>query len=369
MLSPEYLARLGDELFPLLAGLQDAVIADVARRLKSLLEITDDLAYEIARLEYITGNRATIQREIARVLGKTDAEIARIFNSAALDSLDSDLGKYKEALAAGKIEGPIISAINTVQGQQILEGAIRVAQGRAKNLTSTLYMGNNNFVRVLDKLHLQTITGTLSQYHALRKGIHELSGIVNTVMYASGRRDQLDVALARAIRTGAAQTAGQISMMNFDLLGGNLLRTTAHAGARPDHEGWQGETFYTKIVDARFREFYSATGYGSVTGLKGANCRHDFGPVFDGIDNLSKAGPVANPAGVSNYQFYKATQDARRMERDYRALGRERNGFRAVEDEASVTKLTEEMKQLRGDYSGHTSNYGLTYRWERMIYN
>jgi hypothetical protein len=34
-----------------------------------------------------------------------------------------------------------------------------------------------------------------------------------------------------------------------------------------------------------YPNFYVTTQYGTVTGLKGANCAHDFYPFFEGISN------------------------------------------------------------------------------------
>ena len=122
-----------------------------------------------------------------------------------------------------------------------------------------------------------------------------------------------------------------------------------------------------KVRDERFQEFYEATGYGTAAGLKGANCRHDFYPVFDGLDDLTKKETPRNPAGVSNKEYFKATQKARAYERDLRELKRERNAYYADGDKKMSQMYTKRIKETKDAYLSHVTQYGLLARPERTI--
>ena len=75
--------------------------------------------------------------------------------------------------------------------------------------------------------------------------------------------------------TGFNQVVGRISEDNAAQLGTDHFEVTYHRGARPTHQPWQGRV-YTK------EELVTVCGYGEVTGLKGANCYHDFHPFLPG---------------------------------------------------------------------------------------
>lgn len=95
-----------------------------------------------------------------------------------------------------------------------------------------------------------------------------------------------------------------------------------HGGARPSHQEWQGK-WYTR------EELVSVCGLGTVTGLHGANCRHDYFPVIPGIsvptytaDELEEMNRKENIPVEYNgkkYTKYEALQRQRKLETTMRA--------------------------------------------------
>jgi hypothetical protein len=113
--------------------------------------------------------------------------------------------------------------------------------------------------------------------------------------------------------------------------GHDLVQTSAHFGARPEHEVWQGKAFSLsgrKVIDGKaYPDFYQATGYGRIDGMQGVNCRHSWGPHYPGISQLPKVEGTRD--GKTSKQYYKAAQKQRGLERQIRdkkrtiALGKE----------------------------------------------
>jgi hypothetical protein len=62
------------------------------------------------------------------------------------------------------------------------------------------------------------------------------------------------------------------------------VETSAHIGARPEHEEWQGQIFSRSGNNKKYRPF-SVCELGSVTGICGINCKHSFYPYFEGMEN------------------------------------------------------------------------------------
>lgn len=148
---------------------------------------------------------------------------------------------------------------------------------------------------------------------------------VETVDYKSGISNQVDVAIKRHMRTQMNQAAGRMELDRLDACGHRFVQTTAHFGAREDHEPWQGRAFCldgARTVDGvEYPDFYSATGYGTVTGLCGANCRHHFGVHIPGLSKLPELPDEVRGMGAEEY--YAATQRQRELERRVRKSKRE----------------------------------------------
>ena len=112
--------------------------------------------------------------------------------------------------------------------------------------------------------------------------------------------------------TGVNQINQKYREQSMDYLVTDLLETSAHLGARnidgpngwENHEKWQGRVFRWECKDSEksryaeedgslvddetatrygYEDFEKACGYGSVTGIGGANCRHSFWPFIEGI--------------------------------------------------------------------------------------
>jgi hypothetical protein len=127
---------------------------------------------------------------------------------------------------------------------------------------------------------------------------------------------------------------GQIQLQNAQALGTDIVEVTAHVGARPSHAVWQGLWYSLTGDTAEYPNLTRITGYGSVTGLKGANCRHDFYPVIPGIseptytkEQLANIDPPPQTVQINGKDveltYYELTQRQRAYERSIRARRRD----------------------------------------------
>lgn len=122
--------------------------------------------------------------------------------------------------------------------------------------------------------------------------------------------------------TGVSQVTAKVNEDNAKALGTEHFEVSYHIGARPSHQEWQGKV-YTK------EELTTVCGLGSVTGLCGANCYHDYYPFVPGIsertytdEQLDKMKAEENTPceyGGKQYTKYEALQRQRRLETTMRA--------------------------------------------------
>lgn len=189
-------------------------------------------------------------------------------------------------------------------------------------------------------------SGAFSPQQAILDAIKQVASEGAFVLYPSGHRDRLDVAVRRNVMTGIGQTTGEICLANARELDCDLMEITAHAGARPSHASWQGQ-----IVSLSGRRGYlslSDIGYGTGDGFKGWNCRHDWFPYFEGSTRMYSdkdlkeldAENIEYPDG-SMHTLYEAEQYQRALERKIRETKR----ILAAQDEFFNNTSSESMKK------------------------
>ena len=150
----------------------------------------------------------------------------------------------------------------------------------------------------------------------------------------------IENAVRMNILTGVNQTASAMTMSNCEELGCDLVETTAHIGARPEHEAWQGKIFSLSGASNKYPPF-SVCELGSVTGICGINCRHSYYPYFEGTEKhytQNELDEMASQTVTYDGQTmtrYEGEEKLRGMERTVRAYKR-----RAIVQEAAGVDST-----------------------------
>lgn len=152
---------------------------------------------------------------------------------------------------------------------------------------------------------------------------------LETIDYKSGITSQLDVAVRRHAVSQTSQAGGRMTLARMAAIGHELAITSAHYGARPSHAEWQGRPCCVSgqktVNGVQYPGLVQLTGYGSVGGLKGVNCRHSIGPYFPGITELPDLSFPSESGrfGMTSEQYFDALQRQRELERRVRGTKRE----------------------------------------------
>jgi hypothetical protein len=329
-----------------------SVINDIARRLVDV-DMTSTAAWQMQRLTESGMVYEDILEQLAQMTGKSEAILRDLFRQAGVKAMRFDDNVYR---MAGLNPLPLNlspAMINT------LAAGLSKTQGIMHNLTMTTAMtGQEAFVSATDVAYMQISTGAMNYDQAIRAAVKNVASQgLSVIDYASGRRDQLDVATRRTVLTGVAQTTGRLTTARADEMGVDLVQTSAHAGSRPEHEPWQGKVFSRSGTSDKYPDFESETGYGEVDGLMGINCRHTFFPFFEGIsenaydqETLDEEynNKTVNLDGKEVDQ-YKASQLQRGIERKIREWKREAGALEAasLDNSAEIAKVREWQAQMR----------------------
>lgn len=425
MLTDEQLEYISDVLRPLFQYLEHEVIVDVARRIKESLAYTRTAEIEAQSLLRLGYSPARIRKEAMKLL-RSDAEFRKIVAKNTLehkkqvkkllreitneaykrnDMLFSDMGdlSYLDDLRVWKSNGSDLTDDSYLH--DLVSGIGRQTRDELTNITRTTGFKTiagfesiqDTYRRELDKALIKICTGTFSKEEVIYDVIHDLahSGL-RTIDYGSGRHKQLDTAVKLAVRTGGHQLSEQISANNILNSGENLVYVSRHWGARntgtghANHEQWQGKVYYIKpgknygeeakrIGQDYIMDLWYATGYSmdgahpnDPLGLNGYNCRHKTYVFFEGaskISDIQKEEPEPAPVEINGkmYDYYAMSQKMRAMERNIRALKREREALTTLGMDAKDIKAR--IKKKTAEYEAFCDKYGLKAKLNRLRYD
>ena len=261
MLKPEYLDALPDSLIELYSQVEQDILADMARRISQYNYWIPAVEHQRQKLREMGLSQKHIIRVLSQISGKSQGEIKRLMQQACDKALESDRDYYRQY-------GFDAPSAKSAEMKAILNAGLKSTNALFKNLTkTTASAGQEQFVNALDKAWLQINSSAFDYNTAIRNAIKDLARQgLHAVRYASGRADTLEVAVRRAIVTGVNQTAGQLQWQLADELGCDLVETTAHAGARPEHAVWQGKIYSRSGKSKKYPDFRSSTGYGTGAG-------------------------------------------------------------------------------------------------------
>lgn len=326
MLSPEYIDHLPDRVVELYADLEIRILEDMARRISKTGALTETAQWQMWRLEQIGAEREFIRYHLQRLTGKTQGEINELLVEAGEEALYYDDQIYRAAGLSPK----------ALRDSEALQKIIKAGSDKTmrlfENLTSTTAdTASRQFENALDAAYMDITSGAFSYQDAVRSAVKSLSKAgIDAIIYPSGHTDKMDVAVRRAVLTGVNQTTARIQTARADEMECDLVETTAHMGARPEHMDWQGRIFSRSGKSRKYPDFVKSTGYGTGPGLCGWNCRHSFFPYFEGLSeraySRAKLREYENKTVTYNGRtlpYYDATQQQRYLERQIRRWKRE----------------------------------------------
>lgn len=380
MLTPDYLQGAPAELEALFLRLEEDIIADICRRIAKAGYLTDSAEHQVLRLRELGAGTEYIKQKISEYSAISDEAVDRLFFDAAQTSDEF----YRKAYDKANI-GYTPYEYNDFF-QQAVTASVNQTKGELRNFTRSMgfsYRGSNGQVQFhgaaeayrdcLDYAYMQVMTGAVDHNTAIRNATRRLTeGGLQFVDYASGVRCHADVAARRAVLTGLSQMTGKVSEHNAAELGTDIVEVDAHAGARPDHAQWQGKWYSLSGKSKKYPSLKAVTGYGTVTGLKGANCRHDFYPVIEGIsepsyteEELKNIDPPPFEYNGKTYTYYEATQKQRAMERSMRKTKREILAADATDDKDRFAEKSVLLRRQKEEYGRFSKAAGLSVRNER----
>ena len=325
---------LSDEIIEIYSQLETDILQDMARRLARIGKVTDATKWQAQMLAEAGG----LKKNIGRILAKYDKAIIAQVQKTVTDALKKNTANDNRIFKA--YTGRTVSEPNA----QMMLSTIQKCHSDLSRLTlTTAATSERQFVAQANRVYMMTQSGAFDYDTAMKSAADDLSRIgITTVRYDNGKPvvRSIESAVRMNILTSINQTAANQTLSNAEELGVEKFEVTAHMGARPEHEAWQGK-IYTK------QQLYSVCELGSATGLCGINCRHSFYPYFEGMEKHYTQGDLDEMASEKvNFNGQKMTryegeQKLRGIERNIRHYKRE-----ALTQEAAGVDNTKARRKL-----------------------
>lgn len=374
-ITPEYLSGLPDNAVALYTDLEEWVLEDICRRFRTSGEMTNSAIEQIKLLKRHGLDEDAINSHIKKTLGKSDEEIDAAWENA----IERNQQYYGEMLTKAKLTEEVFSDPAMLEEIEVI---MRQTKGDFKNLTQSMGFAvrgpdgqitfspiAETYQKVLDNAEMKVWSGATSYEEAIKDAVKQLTASgLQMVDYASGWHNRVDVAVRRAIMTGASQISAQYSERIGEELETPYFEVSAHSGARDvdgpnpwsNHKRWQGKV-YSKRRGDKYPCIYDVCGLDRVDGLVGANCRHMYFAFLDGIsertytdEELANIDPEPFVYEGREYNAYEATQKQRQIERAIRKARREVIAYRAagLDNDATDSEIREKrLREIYGSFS------------------
>ena len=333
ILKPDYLLHVSEGAEKIAEELHIEIMNRIIDRIMARLNRGEDFMltsydkWQIEVLEEAGYLLEDIQAEIAKRTKQQTEEVKEAMEEAGVKTIEYDDKIYRNA---GLSPVPLEQSPYMVR---LMQKNYEATLGEWRNFTRTTAAASQTiFINAMDRAYNLVTSGAVSYTQAFEEVLSSVIGDGIVVVYPSGRKDTIETAALRAVRTGISQMSGQIQIARMEEMGVDLVLVSSHLGARPDHQEWQGKV-YSRTGNG-YPDFVKSTGYGTVEGLCGANCRHSFGPYFEGMDN-----PFEQYDDEESQKRYELEQRQRTLERRIRETKRQCINKKEVIDNCKDEKM------------------------------
>ena len=262
---PNILDALPEELEELFRGLETTLLEEICSRLKLADQLNEVTVQDIRALRSHGIDLEDIENDILETTGISQKKLEQLLN----DVVERNQAYYTEMIDIADVTAPerLIDVEDTwaiyEQTKQTLTNLTQ-SMGFLVDNGRTMLKPAKAYQWALDSAEMQIQSGAISYNQAITAAVKQLADsglcvvydkagnpIKNMVGYESGHKDQLDVAVRRAVMSGVNAINQQYAIQSMEYLETDLVEVSAHLGARnidgPNggeaHSKWQGKVF------------------------------------------------------------------------------------------------------------------------------
>ncbi len=321
--------------------IEEAIISVIAVRLNRDIEkgmSKEAFASMFTDIESLNKDIAEI---IAEKSDSTKEEVFKMMHSVSEGIID--ITAVNEAYKAGLSRMKAEDLINSYSFKSIVNKAYEAQLNDLKIInTRVLQSSSKAYMNIITSAFVEVSQGIYDYRTAIIKNTQRFAeqGITAATYLRQGKpvNYSLESVLMRDMRTAQIQLANGLSEEAAYDLDAEYVEINSFPDCRPEHASWQG-----KVI--KKDELEEITGYGSVTGLGGVNCRHRFFPFFP-----EYSVPISKQYDERKVKKnYAISQQQRALERKVRSAKRQAVTAYDLEDKQSFNKAAVNLNKARTD--------------------
>lgn len=273
--------------------------------------------------------------------------------------------KQAEAWLKAHTHKPVANIKDSKQVAKIVEAG-QVKGEKYINLARRNMSDNalTQFDKIVSTASLDMRNGTTSQ-KALSKAAKQWADQgVPALIDKAGRHWSPDVYIRTVIESSVNQTTNDTELARYKQYG-SLVRVSSHAGCRPAHLRFQDQIYSLTGDTEKYPDFESTTGYGTITGIGGINCRHHTLPYVEGEGYMK----VPQMSDDDNATLYANKQTQRRLESNVRKAKRQLEASEKLGDHADIANAKQLVTRRQTAVREFVKDKGLTRRYYREKIN
>lgn len=359
--------KLPDNIQGYYRNLEDRTLKDIVKRINASCTIAETTSeVRIQSLLNLGYDLTDIKKELSKDLNITSNKLGRLVNEAGLKSYAEDAKFYAIGGKRLKENPTVLKMIDTMSKSAVED---------LNNLTGTVGLAGKPlekwYKETLNQAVIDITSGTYARSEVMRRVVKDIGDKgLEYIEYSSGRNFSVEAAVKMNLVSSVNRLSAEISLKNAEEMDQDLMELTAHAGARPTHQEWQGQ-----IVSLSGNPDYLSLndiGYGSSEGFMGVNCRHNWYPYFPGKSKRFWDDETLETFKYKGktYDEHSAYQRIRNLEKTARKHERKAKLFNAIGDkEAETTEKVREqiVKQEQKKFQKVIKNNETCYNKPRTL--
>ena len=345
-------------------AIEEQILLNIAKRLKehkSLLTEDDIHSWESLKLAELGSLTQSNIITIAKHSGLAIDAISKMLQKAGYTTVEEFENDLQEAVRQGKLIQPPPIADSTV-----LTSILAAYQAQAQdvfNLVNTTMLGQAEqaYIDILNETTGKVLTGVSTPQEALREAAGKWAEKgVPALVDKAGRKWSTEAYINMVTRSMVSKVSNEMQTARFQEYGVDLVEISSHADSRPSHIPFQGNIYSISGKSTKYPPL-SETGYGTIEGIGGINCRHVLYPFIEGLS--VRRFPKYDEAETK--KRYAESQKQRYLERRIRQAKREKAMMEAMGDDEGIKKAAAKVRERQAVMREFIRRTERTRRYER----
>lgn len=338
MLPLDYLEKktYTNKIVQMYQKLNTDLVNNIIKHLKNTGDINTYTKAQMRNLAKRGGKEVLIEalKKTNSLSAKRKKELVELFSEIAKENIES----YKELYDYRNVELAL-----TKSQLNILSSAVKMTDKELKNFTKTIaFKSQNEYVKAIDKMYFQVVTGGIDFNTAFRKTTNELAEKGITLTTKNGTNRSLEASVRQNVLTGIRKTVIEINNDIGEQLGCDGVQINITPNCRPDHQVINGRKFKTNSKEWKNNKHL----------LDDYNCQHYPTPIIYGIEKnlytnkqIKKANSREIEYNGEKIPYYEATQKQRALEREVRNAKKTYLNNPTTENKAKVTNAQAKVRK------------------------